>query len=186
MTQPLPTAAPPPLTLVAAVARNGAIGSDGQLVWRHPEDARWFRQQTLGCPVVMGRKTWDSLPPKFRPLPGRPNIVVTRQTGWQAEGAQVAHGLNQALAMAAHLASQMQAPPPRLVVIGGAALYAQALPLADELLLTEVQADLPGDTFFPAWDRAAFTEVGRTPGAAPDGPAFDFVRYQRRGALTGA
>ena len=89
-----------PLVLIASVARNGSIGQGGALAWREPEDQRWFRRQTLGCPVVMGRKTWDSLPARFRPLPGRDNIVVTRQPGWDAAGARVAHTLTDALALA--------------------------------------------------------------------------------------
>lgn len=180
------SSATPGLVLIAAVARNGCIGRGNQLVWRHPTDAKWFRQQTLGCPVVMGRKTWDSLPERFRPLPGRPNIVVTRQAGWQAPGAQVAHGLPQALALA-------RAHGPRVVVMGGAQLYAEAMPLADELVLTEVDAAFDGDVFFPPWPRENFTELqrlpqpaeeatGPAPGAAPaaPSPAFDFVVYRRK------
>lgn len=176
------TAAPAQLALIAAVARNGCIGRGNGLVFRHPDDARWFRQQTLGCPVLMGRKTWDSLPAKFRPLPGRSNIVVTRQAGWQAEGAQVAHSLGEALALgqAAAAASGAQ----KVFVIGGAQLYAEALPQADELVLTEVQADYDGDAWFPDWPRAQFAEHSRQPqaaGADPGStPAFDFVVYRRR------
>ena len=173
MTGVLP--APAPLALIASVARNGAIGRGNELVWDEPADKRWFRQQTMGCPVVMGRKTWDSLPPRFRPLPGRPNIVVTRQAGWAADGAQVARNLADALALARTL------PGPQVVVIGGAQLYVQALPLADRLVLTEIDADLPGDTFFPAWDRQAFTEVARE-SRTSEGPAplaYAFVTYQR-------
>ena len=134
----------------------------------------------MGCPVVMGRKTWDSLPARFRPLPGRTNIVVTRQPGWQADGATVANTLDDALAAARRAAADH--PSPRFFVIGGGQLYAEALPLADELVLTEIDADLPGTTRFPAWDRAAFTETGRErhsgTGAAAFG--FSFVTYQRR------
>ena len=178
----------PRLALIASVARNGVIGSDNALVWREPADQRWFRQQTMGCPVVMGRKTWDSLPPRFRPLPGRANIVVTRQPGWQAEGATVAHTLADALA-AAHAAagtatSTANTPgqAARVFVIGGGQLYAEALPLADELVLTEIDADLPGDTRFPAWDRAAFAETTREPhtSAGPPPCGYAFVTYQRR------
>ncbi len=164
----------PCVVLIAAVARNGVIGHDNQLLWRLPEDARYFRAQTLGCPVIMGRKTWDSLPERFRPLPGRLNIVVTRQRGWTAPGATPAHGLDEALAAAA--------PAPRLFVIGGADLYAAALARADELLLTELDADFEGATRFPAWDRAQFTELQRERhhAAPPNDFDFDFVRYRRR------
>lgn len=168
------TATRPTLVLIAAVARNGVIGHDNQLLWRLPEDARYFRAQTLGCPVIMGRRTWDSLPERFRPLPGRQNIVVTRQRGWSAPGATAAHGLDEAIAAAA--------PAPRLFVIGGADLYAAALDRADELLLTELDADFAGDTRFPDWDRTPFAELQRERhhAAPPNDFDFAFVRYRRR------
>jgi dihydrofolate reductase len=165
-----------PVALIAAVARNRIIGHDNGLLWRLPEDARWFRAQTLGCPVVMGRKTWDSLPERFRPLPGRLNVVITRQPGWQAAGAVAAGSLDAALAAA-------QAVQPKTVfVIGGAEIYAAALPRADELVLTEIDADFDGNAQFPAWDRAAFTEVERERhhAAPPNDFDFSFVRYRRR------
>ena len=170
----------PPLALIASVARNGSIGSGNDLVWHEPEDKRWLRRQTRGCPVIMGRKTWDSLPERFRPLPGRSNIVVSRQVGWVAPGAQVAADLPQALALAR--AAAAASPAERLFVIGGGQLYAQALPLADQLLLTEIDADLPGDTHFPAWDRGGFVEISRDarPATAAGQPAFAFVTYQRQ------
>ncbi len=168
-----------PLALIASVARNGSIGSDNGLIWHEPEDKRWLRRQTLGCPVIMGRKTWDSLPARFRPLPGRDNIVVSRQAGWSAPGAQAAPDLTQALALAQAAAQQSKAA--RIFVIGGGQLYAQALPLADQLVLTEIDADLPGDTVFPHWDRSAFTERQREPRHSSGPPACDyaFVTYQR-------
>ena len=164
------------LVLIASVARNGSIGQGGELVWHEPEDQRWFRRQTLGCPVIMGRKTWDSLPARFRPLPGRDNIVVSRQPGWSAPGATLAHSLSDAITQARRSAA------PRHVVIGGGQLYAEALALADPLLLTEIDADLAGDTLFPAWNRADFTEISRethrSAGATPCDYAF--VTYQRQ------
>ena len=178
------------LALIAAVARNGVIGHTNGLVWHEAADQRWFRQQTTGCPVIMGRKTWDSLPARFRPLPGRANIVVTRQPNWQAEGAGVAHDLNAALAAARTAAGRgatgasaaEPSAPSRIFVIGGGQLFAEALPLADELVLTEIDADLVGDIRFPAWDRAAFTETGREPHTSAGSPPCDFafVTYQRR------
>ena len=129
-----------PVALIASVDRQRIIGSGNDLVWREPEDQRWFRRQTMGCPVVMGRKTWDSLPPRFRPLPGRANLVVTRQADWQSDGAQVAHTLADALAMARAAAAASGAA--RVFVIGGGQLFAEALPLADLLLLTEIDTDL--------------------------------------------
>ena len=171
---------PVPLALIASVARNGSIGQGSDLVWREPEDQRWFRRQTLGCPVVMGRKTWDSLPARFRPLPGRENIVVTRQPGWSATGAQVAHTLDDALVLARSAAQQSAAP--RIFVIGGGQLFDQALPLADLMLLTEIDADLPGDSVFPAWPAQQFSEVAREThhSTGPPACAYAFVTYQRQ------
>ncbi len=160
----------PPLTLVAAVARNGAIGRDNALLWHEPEDQRHFRRLTLGHPVVMGRRTWDSLPPRFRPLPGRRNVVLTRQPGWAAPGAEPAASLQ--------AARTLLAGAPRAFVIGGAEVYALALPVADALVLTEIDADLPGDTFFPEWDRRRIRTIGREPRVAADGTRFDFTTYQ--------
>lgn len=164
------------LSLIAAVARNGAIGKDNALLWRLPEDLQFFKRTTLGCPVIMGRKTYDSI---GRPLPGRRNIVVTRNTAWSAAGVESAHSLEAALALVADA--------PKVFVIGGAQLYAQALPEANELVLTEVDADYDGDTFFPPWDKTAFTEVSREhqhiqPKAGQDGTAvnYTFVVYKRK------
>ena len=162
------------IALIAAVARNGVFGNAGSLPWHLPEDMAYFRRTTAGCPVVMGRKTWDSLPARFRPLPGRLNIVVTRQPSWQAAGAVAVPSLDAARAAAGAV--------PRVFVIGGAALFAAALPLADELLLTELHADFAGDTRFPAWDRAAFVELSREhrQAAPPNDFSFDFVTYRRQ------
>ncbi len=161
------------LALIAAVARNGVIGHDNQLLWHLPEDLAHFKRSTLGAPVLMGRKTWDSLPARFRPLPGRRNIVLTRQTDWQADGAEVAHDMSQALAQLKNEA--------RVFVIGGAEIYAAALPQADELWLTEIERDFAGDTHFPAWERAQFIELSRQRlhSAAPNDFGFSFVTYQR-------
>lgn len=168
------------LALIASVARNGVIGSDDGLAWHEPADQRWFRQQTMGCPVIMGRRTWDSLPARFRPLPGRTNVVVTRQPGWQAAGATAAHTLAAALAAARQAAAREGSA--RIFVIGGGQLYAEALPLADELVLTEIDADLPGDTHFPPWRRADFIETRREPHTTTGTPpcGYAFVTYQRQ------
>ena len=160
------------VALVAAVGRNGEIGRDNDLLWRTREDQQRFRSTTLGHPVVMGRRTWDSLPERFRPLPGRRNIVVTRNTQWSAEGAEAAPSLDAALAMAGDV--------PLVNVIGGAQLYAAALPRADELVLTEVDAAFEADAFFPAWDRSAFMEISREAHVDPEGRAYAFVTYRRR------
>src|SRR5687768_1977011 len=139
MTRPL-------VSLIAAVARNRAIGRDNQLLCRISEDLKFFRRTTLGSPIVMGRKTWDSI---GRPLPGRRNVVVTRNPAWQAEGAERAASLHDALAMLRDA--------PKVFVIGGGEIYAQALPLADELVLTEIDAEFQADAFFPSWDPSHWT-----------------------------
>jgi dihydrofolate reductase len=159
------------VSIVAAVAPNGVIGRDGTVPWRLPEDMKRFRELTTGHAVVMGRKTWDSLPARFRPLPGRRNVVVTRNETWSAAGAERASSLESAL--------RLLGGEPRVFVIGGAELYAAALPLADELLLTEVDFDVEGDTFFPEWDRSAFRETAREEHVSADGTRFAFVTYTR-------
>ncbi len=160
------------LWLIAAVARDGAIGRAGTMPWHLPQDLAHFKRTTLGCPVVMGRKTWESLPPRFRPLPGRRNVVVTRNAAWQADGAEAASSLDAAL--------ERLREAERVFVIGGGELYAQALPRADGLVLTEVDTDVPdADTHFPAWDRSAFSETARE-SHADDAPwPYHFVRYKR-------
>lgn len=161
----------PTLVLVAAVDRQGAIGRGGDLLWHEREDQAHFRRVTMGCPVVMGRRTWDSLPERFRPLPGRRNIVVTRNADWRAAGAERAGSLDAALTLAA--------TAPRVCVIGGGELYALALPHADELVLTEIDKAFDGaDTFFPPFDRAAFAETAREAHATADGTRFAFVTYR--------
>jgi dihydrofolate reductase len=164
----------PQLVLVAAVARNGAIGRGGDLLWREPADQRRFRALTLGHPVVMGRLTWDSLPARFRPLPGRRNVVLTRQPALACPGAETAPSLDAALARLADA--------PQVCVIGGGQLYAQALPRADVLELTEIDADLPGDTFFPAFDPALWQREAGAEQLAADGTGFRFVTWRRKAA----
>jgi len=160
------------ISLVAAVARGGVIGRGGTIPWRIPEDAQRFRALTMGHPVVMGRRTWDSLPVRFRPLPGRRNVVVTRNRAWHADGAERAGSLPDAL--------RLLDGAPQVFVIGGAELYAAALPLADELLLTEIDAEVEGDTFFPSWDRTAFEEASREEHVSETGIPFSFVTYLPR------
>ena len=160
----------PTLSLIAAVARNGAIGKGNALLWHEPEDQKHFRRVTLGCPVIMGRKTWDSLPARFRPLPGRRNLVITRDASWHAQGAEALPSLDAALTLLAGT--------PKAFVIGGAEIYTLALPHADELVLTEIDADLAGDTFFPRWDRRRFTVAAREPHVGADGVGYSFVTYK--------
>ncbi len=162
----------PLIALIAAVARNGAIGKDNQLLWHLPEDMRHFREITRGKPVVMGRKTWESLPEKFRPLPGRLNIVVSRNPDYSATGASLADSLAGAIAAAKDAEE--------IFIIGGAALYHQAMPLADRLYLTEIDRDFIGDTFFPPVDRNDWQECTRQMQQSACGTGLDFVEYRRK------
>jgi dihydrofolate reductase len=154
------------LHLIFAKARNGVIGHNNTLPWHLPEDLAHFKKTTLGCPVIMGRKTWDSLPPKFRPLPGRLNIVVTRQTDWQAAGAQTAHSIEQACTLCPSDSDAW--------VIGGAEIYAQAAPLASTAVITEIDADFAGDAFAPVLEKE-WIESSREKRTAANGLAFSFV-----------
>jgi len=162
------------VTLVAAVARGGVIGRHGSVPWHLPEDLRRFRQLTTGHAVVMGRRTWDSLPERFRPLPERRNVVVTRNEAWAAPGAERAGSLEDAL--------RLLDGAREVFVIGGAEMYAAALPLADELALTELDLEVDGDAFFPAWDREGFTEASREERVSADGVPFAFVVHRRSGS----
>ncbi|MBC7956479.1 MAG: dihydrofolate reductase [Cytophagales bacterium] len=164
----------PTLSLIAAVARNGTIGKNNDLLFRIPEDMQHFKRSTLGCPVIMGRKTWESLPARARPLPGRINIVVTHNREWRADGAVAVSSLEEAL-------SQL-GDAPKAFVIGGVQLFAAALPLLDEMLLTEVDQDFDGDVHFPAWNRDDFVETQREQHHAgePHHFGYAFVTYQRK------
>jgi len=157
----------PRLILVAAVAANRVIGNRGKLPWHLPEDLRHFKALTFGHPVIMGRRTWDSL---GKPLPGRKNIVVSRTPGFEAPGARVAATLGAALALCADA--------PSAYVIGGGELYRAALPEADGLVLTEIHRDYEGDACFPEFDRGAWRETRRETHTAAEGTRFDFVVYE--------
>lgn len=160
------------ISLIAAVAQNRAIGKDNQLLWHLPEDMRYFRETTRGKTVIMGRKTWESLPAAFRPLPGRRNIVVTRDRQYVAEGAVLVHSLEEAIGAADDDGETF--------VIGGAELYRLALPLAQRLYLTEVAQTCTGDAFFPEIPGAEWQEVSRSQQRGESGIEFAFVVYQRR------
>ena len=162
------------LALVAAIARDRVIGRDGTIPWRIPEDVAHFKELTSGHAVVMGRRTWDSLPDRFRPLPDRRNIVVTRNADWHGAGAERAGSVEEAL--------ELLRDVERVFVIGGAEIYAEALPLADELFLTEIDDDVAGDTFFPIWNRDAFVQASRDEHVSDDGVSFAFVTYRRHSA----
>lgn len=159
------------INLIYARAANGVIGKDGAMPWHLPEDLAHFKRLTQGCPVLMGRKTWDSLPPKFRPLPGRTNIVITRQADWQAEGAQRAASLKEAL--------QLAGAAPEVWIIGGAQIYAQAEPLAGRAEVTEIAQDFDGDAYAPVLG-PQWTQAAREEHTASAGLKFSFVTYNKR------
>lgn len=156
------------VSLIAAVDQRGGIGLANELLVRLPEDMRHFKQTTMGNPIVMGRKTWDSI---GRPLPGRRNIVVTRDAQWHADGAQRAASIEEAMVLAS--------PSTKLHVIGGAEIYALAMPHANELVITELDAAFEADTFFPPWPRADFHETMREPHRSEQGLDFAFVTYRK-------
>ncbi|MDE2111437.1 MAG: dihydrofolate reductase [Alphaproteobacteria bacterium] len=158
------------ISLILARADNGVIGSKGALPWRLPDDMRRFKALTMGKPCIMGRKTWESLPK--RPLPGRTNIVVTRNAAFAAEGAAVAQSFDAALAIA------RKENPSEIMVIGGAEIYAAALPRAGRIHLTEIHAVFDGDARMPAFDKKIWRETAREDHAAADGVAYSYVTLE--------
>ena len=158
------------IALIAAMAENRVIGRDNQLPWRISADLKHFKALTMGKPIVMGRKTWESI---GRPLPGRENIVVTRQTGYRAEGCQVVHSIERALDIAGE--------SDEVMIIGGAGLYQQTLGRADRLYLTRVKAEVDGDTWFPEIDAQQWREVACEPHSADEDNEhdYDFVILER-------
>ncbi|RMX08724.1 dihydrofolate reductase [Corticibacter populi] len=170
----------PRLALIAAVAANGTIGRDGGLPWHLPQDLQYFKARTSGHRIIMGRRTWESFP---RPLPRREHVVISSQALALPEGVHLVRGLDEALCLPFAENGAMAAD--MVFVIGGSQVYRAALPLATDLFLTEIGAEVEGDTRFPDWDRTAFVEVAREAHAAPlaDGVAavpFAFVHYRRR------
>ena len=159
------------ISLIAAVARNRALGKDGQLLWHLPEDMRYFRETTRGKPVIMGRKTWESLPESFRPLSGRRNIVISRNSAYEAPGATLAGSLDEAV--------RLTQDDAEVFVIGGAEIYRQALPLAQRLYLTEVAQDFAADVFFPEFGAREWREISRSAMKNGAGLDFTFAVYQR-------
>jgi len=160
-----------PLHLIYARARNNVIGKNGDLPWHLPEDLAHFKRTTLGQAVVMGRITWESIPEKFRPLPGRKNVVVSRQAGYPALGATVVTSFQAALAMF---------PPDEVVwLIGGAQLYAQALPMASQVVVTEIDDDFEGDAFAPTLG-AEWVETQRSQQMSAQGLAYSLVTLERK------
>jgi dihydrofolate reductase len=168
--------------LIWAQGRDGAgrpvIGIGGRIPWRVPEDFALFKSVTAGHPVVMGRLTWDSLPPAFRPLPGRTNVVITRDAGWARDGAVVAHSLDSALDIAGAAPGSDE-----IWVVGGGQVYAQALPLADRCVVTEIDVELEGDAFAPELDPAAWRLVRDHSWQTSSGPGalrYRFMTYEHR------
>jgi dihydrofolate reductase len=160
----------PMISIIVAMAENRVIGNDNSLPWHLPADLKHFKAMTVGKPIVMGRKTWESLPGK---LPDRTHIVVSANSDYQAEGCVVVHSLEQALTAAGDV--------PEVMIVGGAMLYAQALPLADRLYLTLVEMQVDGDTRFPEYDAEQWQEVERQRYPADDrNPyAYSFVTLSR-------
>lgn len=157
------------ITLIAAVAENGCIGVDNDMPWHIPEDFAFFKQYTLGKPVLMGRKTWESLPRK--PLPGRRNIVISRQADYAAEGAEMADSIQTAL--------QMCAEEAEVIIMGGAQIYAEAMPLASDLRITEVGLKVDGDAFFPTIEPDCWHQQSREEHHSAKGIRYAFVHYSR-------
>ena len=159
------------LGLIWAQGRNGIIGHQGQMPWHLPEDLAHFKAQTMGCPVIMGRKTWDSIPAPFRPLPGRRNIVITRQAGWLATGAEGVASIEEALRLCSREA--------KVWVLGGGQIYEQALPYADTVEMTQIDLQPQGDTRAPKlddeWSRAETSEWS----LSSSGLRYRFVTFKR-------
>lgn len=156
--------------MIFARAANGVIGRDNTIPWRLPEDMARLKRLTTGWPVIMGRKTWDSLPPKFRPLPGRANIVITRQAGWKDAGAETAASLPDALALCA--ASE------EVWILGGAQIYAQAMPLAHRIEVTEIAENIEGDAFAPTLG-PEWRQTAREDHVSATGMKFSFITYEK-------
>lgn len=163
------------ISLIAAMANNRVIGKDNALPWHLPDDMKFFMHTTSGHTVVMGRRNYDSLPPKYKPLPNRKNIVVSRQPHFSAAGCQVVHSLNEAIALAEKEKIE------ELFIIGGADIYEQSILMAHKLYLTEINATVEGDRFFPIVNKTEWREVSRThhPGDAGHLYDFDFVVYEK-------
>ncbi|MDO4640844.1 MAG: dihydrofolate reductase [Neisseria sp.] len=161
------------ITLIAAVAENGCIGIRNTMPWHIPEDFAFFKSYTSGKPIVMGRKTWESLPKK--PLPGRRNIVITRQADYAADGAEITGSLAEALALCGDAAE--------IAIIGGAQIYTEAMPFATDLRITEVGLSVNGDAFFPAINTDIWQESERQKHESAQGIRYDFVHYRRSGSV---
>lgn len=165
------TATRPRITLLVARARNGAIGRDNALPWHLPEDLQHFKATTLGHPIVMGRRTFESI---GRPLPGRRTIVVSRDPDWAHPGCERAGSLDEAIALCAGA--------PEVFVVGGAQVYAEAMPLADRLLVTDIEIDVDGDAFFPSIDATSWRLLSAVPAVGRTGLGYTIRTWERRPA----
>lgn len=160
----------PRIHMIFARAANGVIGNNNTMPWHLPEDMARFKRLTQGWPVIMGRKTWDSLPPRFRPLPGRTNVVITRQQDWRENGAEPAASLADAL--------KICATSEEVWIMGGAQIYAQAEPLADRIEVTEIAQDFDGDAFAPRLG-PEWIEAAREDHVSSNGLKFSFITYSK-------
>ncbi|MDO5667101.1 MAG: dihydrofolate reductase [Alcaligenaceae bacterium] len=162
------------INIIVAYSRNNIIGNHGQMPWSIPSDLAYFKETTMGSPIIMGRVTWESL---GRPLPGRLNIVISRNSSYEAEGAELVDDLESAIALA-----KEKAPEQDIFIIGGGQIYAQALDsgLADKVYATEIHNKIEGDTSFPELDMELWKEISRDPQPIDNDYDFDFVIYQRR------
>lgn len=154
----------PLISAIVAAAENNAIGKDNQLLWHLPNDLRFFKRNTTGHPIIMGRKTYESV---GKPLPNRRNIIITRQTGYAVEGAEVVHSLGEAL--------DSCSGEPEVFVLGGAEIYEQALPFVDRIYLTRVHAELPGDSFFPELNEQEWQLASAESHPADDRHAYSYT-----------
>lgn len=164
------------ISMIAAVGKNLVIGKDNDLIWNLPDDMKFFMQTTSGHHVIMGRKNFESIPKKYRPLPNRTNIVITRQSSYDAPGAIVVHDLDSAITIARQNAEK------EVFIIGGGQIYSMALDMADYLYLTEIDASFEGDAFFPEFNKDEWKELARVHHYADErhAHAFDFVTYARK------
>lgn len=162
----------PKICLIVAYSENHAIGLNGDMPWRLKGDLAYFKKTTMGCPIIMGRKTRDSL---GRPLPGRINIAISRDADYFAEGTVVLPSLEQSLEYANN-----NSDASKIFIIGGGPIYKQALPVADKVYATEIHKSFEADTFFPQLDKSQWTEVSRDPQPEENGLAYDFVVYEKK------
>ena len=162
------------VALIVAVSENNVIGRDNQLPWHLPEDLQYFKSVTMGKPILMGRKTYDSI---GRPLPGRANIVITRDPNWTAEGVIVVNSLEDAMAEGAEASNAVESD--EIMVIGGAQIYHDCLPIADKLYLTKVDARIEGDAFFPEIDSSQWKKISEKSPSAVDKHPYSFLILER-------